>query len=105
MISKRTLEINPRHPIIEELKHRVANRGDDESIIKDMANMLYDAAALNSGFLVDDAKSFGERIHRVIASNLNVNLSVKDEDEEVESVEEEQPTSEAESEPATHDEL
>ena len=83
MIAKRTLEINPRHPIIEELKHRVASRGDNESQLKDLANLLYDAAAMNSGFTVDDAKIFGDRIHRVIANSLNVGgVSIKDEEEE-----------------------
>jgi len=109
MLAKRTLELNYRHPIVQELKARVDANADDVHV-KDLARLLYDAAALNSGFAVDDSKDFGDRVYRVIAAGLSVapdaKVQVEDDDEEV--PEEAEATEEAaEEEPAqpAHDEL
>jgi HSP90 family molecular chaperone len=91
MIAKRTLEINPRHPIIKQMNERVAAKSDaDTQKLKDLAALLYDAAALNSGFSVDDTKEFGNRVYRVLASGLDVSADapLEEEVEEEESEEE-----------------
>jgi len=87
MLAKRTLELNYRHPIVQELQTRVAADADDVHV-KDLARLLYDAAALNSGFAVDDSKDFGDRVYRVLAQGLNVKGDVKVEDEPEEAEEE-----------------
>jgi heat shock protein beta len=87
MLAKRTLELNYRHPIIQELQTRVAADADDVHV-KDLARLLYDAAALNSGFAVDDSKDFGDRVYRVLAQGLNVKGDVKVDDEPEEAEEE-----------------
>eukprot|EP00455_Lapot_gusevi_P052531 TRINITY_DN79_c0_g1_i2.p1 TRINITY_DN79_c0_g1~~TRINITY_DN79_c0_g1_i2.p1 ORF type:complete len:863 (-),score=435.32 TRINITY_DN79_c0_g1_i2:168-2489(-) len=90
MFAKRTLEINPKHPIVQELKARVAGSTDDARL-KDLALVLYDAAALNSGFQMDQPKEFGERLYRLMASNLNLSTEFKveeDDDDEEEDVKE-----------------
>jgi heat shock protein beta len=96
MVAKRTLEINARHPIVQEMKKR-AQADSSDSRLKDLASLLYDAAALQSGFAVDDHKSFGERVYRVIAGGLDLPADAKPSDEEEED-EEEEPAAEAESE-------
>jgi len=112
MLAKRTLELNYRHPIVKELKARVEADVDDDKI-KDLARLLYDAAALNSGFAVDDSKDFGDRVYRVIASGLNLPADAKveedaEEEEEAEPEEEEEAVAEEAEEVAdkpAHDEL
>jgi molecular chaperone HtpG len=66
MASKRTLELNPTHPIIKELKNR-ASQGAPESstqvqnpcfnilIAQDLVRLLYDTSLLTSGFTLDDS--------------------------------------------------
>jgi len=71
MLAKRTLELNYRHPIVQELHARVQADSEDVTV-RDLSRLLYDAAALNSGFAVDDSKDFGDRVYRVIASGLNL---------------------------------
>lgn len=83
MVSKKTMEINPRHPLIKELKSRSENNAEDDGL-KDAATLLYDAALLNSGFSMDSAKDFASRIHRVLANNLNLDSALEvNEDEEI----------------------
>jgi len=71
MFPKKTLEINPRHPIIRELKAKIAEQPDEESL-KDLANLMYESALLHSGFSLDDVPSFASRINRVVSLGLNV---------------------------------
>lgn len=112
MIAKRTLELNFKHPIVKELKARVAADADDDKI-KDLARLLYDAAALNSGFAVDDSKDFGDRVYRVIASGMGLSPDAKaddaddDAEEAPEAEEAEDAAEEAEevAEKPAHDEL
>jgi len=69
--SKRTLEINPRHPIIRELKARV-EAGESQADLSSTVDLLYDAALLQSGFLHENPAEFAKRIHRVTAKSLSV---------------------------------
>lgn len=93
---KRILEINPRHPIIQELKRRA----DDETLRKDpitrsMALMLYESAMLRSGFLLYDMSGFAQRVEQLIRIGMNVPLDAKvdeEEPEEPETTEAEKPS-------------
>ncbi len=69
MASKKTLEINPRHPIITELKARAA-AGTADAQTADIASLLYDTALLNSGFAMDDSRDFATRMYRLMKSGL-----------------------------------
>ena len=42
---KKTLEVNPRHPLIKELLKRVEDESTDESTL-DLAQVLFDTAVL-----------------------------------------------------------
>jgi heat shock protein beta len=90
MSASRTLELNPRHPIIIELNQLVESNPDDEST-KDLAWLMYDTALLASGFNQQDTELFSARMHRTIAKSLNldsmelapeIEVEVEEEDEE-----------------------
>ena len=73
LASRKTLEINPRHPLITSMAAKAA--ADPEAInadTRDFVNIIYDAALLNSGFSIDDAKDFSTRIFRVLKSGLKI---------------------------------
>ncbi|KAK4752829.1 hypothetical protein SAY87_021627 [Trapa incisa] len=82
MRGKRVLEINPRHPIIKELRERVMKDPEDESV-KQTAKLIYQTALLESGFLVNDPKDFASRIYDSVKSSLNISsdATAKEEDD------------------------
>ncbi|TPP41944.1 Hsp90 family protein [Leishmania donovani] len=53
MMSKKTMELNPRHPIIKELRRRVEADENDKAV-KDLVFLLFDTSLLTSGFQLED---------------------------------------------------
>jgi len=78
MVSKKTLEINPEHPIIVELRKKADNDKNDKTL-KDLIWLLFDTALLSSGFSLEDPSSFAQRIHRMV--RLGLSLDVEEEQE------------------------
>ena len=48
---KKTLEVNPRHPLVKELLKRVETDKEDKTA-KDLARVLFETATLRSGYLI-----------------------------------------------------
>jgi molecular chaperone HtpG len=87
MSSKKTLEINPNHSVIAELRKKIDADKNDKTM-KDLVWLLFDTSLLNSGFSLDDPSSFANRIHRMVKLGLSIG---DDEAEDQEKVEEELP--------------
>ncbi|BAM39957.1 heat shock protein 90 [Theileria orientalis strain Shintoku] len=81
MLSKKIMEINPRHSIMKELKNRAATDKTDKTV-KDLVWLLYDTALLTSGFNLDEPTQFGNRIYRMI----KLGLSLDDEEQHEEAM-------------------
>mmetsp|Transcript_30852 Transcript_30852/g.82696 ORF Transcript_30852/g.82696 Transcript_30852/m.82696 type:complete len:82 (+) Transcript_30852:1012-1257(+) len=57
MASKKTLEINPYHPIIIELNKKSKDSAEDDTT-KELAWVLYDSSLITAGFDVEDQVGF-----------------------------------------------
>jgi heat shock protein beta len=89
MISQKTMEINPRHPIIAALNRKVETNPEGQDTA-DTAWLLYDTALLQSGFAQDDVDSFALRMFRTMKSALDLESLDLEDEIEVEIEEEEE---------------
>ncbi|XP_067091022.1 endoplasmin-like [Osmerus mordax] len=100
---KKTLEINPKHPLIKQMLKRVTENPEDQTA-SDLAVVLFETATLRSGFQLADTKAYGERIERMLRLSMNVDLEEQVEEEPEEEEPEEVAEEEAEEEEEVLDE-
>lgn len=78
---KKTLEINPRHPLIRELLRRVEVDSSDQTA-KDIAVMMFRTATLRSGYMLRETASFADSVEQLMRKNLGISLDEVPEEEE-----------------------
>jgi len=80
---RKTLEINPRHPLIKELQKRVADNPEDETA-KNMALMMFRTATLRSGYMLQDSAEFAQTVEDLMRETLGIpkDLGVDEEEED-----------------------
>jgi molecular chaperone HtpG len=71
MVSKKTLELNPKHPIISKLREKFSANENDPTV-KDLVWLLFDTSMLTSGFSLDKPTVFANRIHKLIKLGLRI---------------------------------
>lgn len=79
MLARKTLEINPGHPIIKRMLEKVqeADNKDPEASIVELSDILFDTALLNSGFNVEDSTKFFEKVERMVRKGFEVDENEK----------------------------
>nr|XP_050026548.1 heat shock protein HSP 90-alpha-like [Dermacentor andersoni] len=75
MAAKKHLELNPDHPVIENLRQK-ADADRNDKAVKDLIVLLFETALLCSGFTLEDPQLHAGRIYRMIKLGLGI-----DEDE------------------------
>merc|ERR1712160_145390 len=91
MVSKKTWEINPNNQIMTELRNK-ADVDQSDKTVKDLVWLLYETSLLTSGFSLDDASVFSNRIHRMIKLGLSIFEEDKAEDDDLPPLDEGAPT-------------
>merc|ERR1712230_42984 len=82
MVSQKTLEINPAHPLIRELKTRVEADAKDQEAI-DSVNTLFDVALIGTGLTPADPNEFAARLQTLMCLGLGVSKDAPIEEPEV----------------------
>lgn len=96
MLAKKTLELNPSHPVIKKMLDEVKeNDGEMTETTSEYADLLFQMAILNSGFNVDNPMDLTEPLEKLIkvgfgldrnepTSEIEIELDDEEEEEEEE---------------------
>ena len=95
MSGRKTLEINPNHPVVADLLTKVKADKEDKAAV-DTAQVLFQTALIESGYEIADASALVNRVYRLMSKELGVDpdaplkeVEVSEEEEEEEAAEEE----------------
>merc|ERR1711972_472518 len=90
MSGRKTLEINPNHPVVIDLLSKVKNNKEDAAA-KDTAHVLFQTALIESGYEIADPSALVNRVYRLMSKELGVDpdaplkeIEVPEEEEEAE---------------------
>merc|ERR1739846_199192 len=106
MSGRKTLEVNPNHPVIIDLLSKVKTDKEDPAA-KDTAQVLFQTALIESGYELADASALVNRVYRLMSKELGVDPDAPLTEVEVpeeEETEEEEEEEEGEEEDASGDE-
>merc|ERR1712083_433082 len=90
MSGRKTLEVNPNHPVVVDLLSKVkADKEDKPSL--DTAQVLFQTALIESGYEIADPSALVNRVYRLMSKELGVDpdaplkeVEVPEEEEEPE---------------------
>merc|ERR1719191_2193200 len=71
MAGRKTLEINPNHPVVVDLLAKVKTNKEDASAI-DTAQVLFQTALIESGYEIADPTALVSRVYRLMSKELGV---------------------------------
>merc|ERR1712066_818267 len=94
MSGRKTLEVNPNHPVVIDLLSKIKENKEDPAA-KDTAQVLFQTALIESGYELADASALVNRVYRLMSKELGVDpdaplteVEVPEEEEEAEEEEE-----------------
>merc|ERR1712010_124680 len=90
MAGRKTLEINPNHPVVVDLLTKVKADKEDKTAV-DTASVLFQTALIESGYEIADPSALVTRVYRLMSKELGVDpdapikeVEVPEEEEEAE---------------------
>jgi len=86
MLAKKTLELNPHHPVIKEMLKKVKsidNDDDDMTELKEYADLIFNMAMLNSGFLIENPTDFTNPLQKLLKVGFGLNRDAPIEEIEI----------------------
>merc|ERR1712238_179950 len=96
MSGRKTLEINPNHPVVIDLLQKIKDDKENAAAL-DTAQVLFQTALIESGYEIADASALVSRVYRLMSKELGVDpdapmkeVELPAEEEEAEEEEEEE---------------
>merc|ERR1719337_701902 len=90
MSGRKTLEINPNHPVVADLLSKIKADKEDKAAL-DTAQVLFQTALIESGYEIADPSALVNRVYRLMSKELGVDpdapikeVEVPEEEEEAE---------------------
>merc|ERR1719480_765301 len=90
MSGRKTLEVNPHHPVVIDLLSKVKASKEDAAAL-DTAQVLFQTALIESGYEIADPSALVNRVYRLMSKELNVDpdaplkeIEVPEDEEEAE---------------------
>jgi heat shock protein beta len=71
MSGRKTLEINPNHPVVVDLLSKVKADKEDKAAL-DTAQVLFQTALIESGYEIADPSALVNRVYRLMSKELGV---------------------------------
>jgi len=94
MSGRKTLEVNPNHPVIVDILAKIKADKSDAAAV-DSAQVLFQTALIESGYEIADPSALVNRVYRLMSKELGVDpdaplkeVEVPDDTEEEEEAEE-----------------
>merc|ERR1711968_326298 len=102
MSGRKTLEVNPNHPVVVDLLSKVKADKEDKAAL-DTAQVLFQTALIESGYDIADPTALVNRVYRLMSKELGVDPDAPLKEVEVPEEEEEAEEEEAEEEASSDD--
>merc|ERR1711967_150430 len=90
MSGRKTLEVNPNHPVVVDLLAKIKNDKEDAAAL-DTAQVLFQTALVESGYEIADPSALVSRVYKLMSKELGVDpdaplteVEVPEEEEEAE---------------------
>merc|ERR1711981_1048130 len=103
MSGRKTLEVNPNHPVVIDLLSKVKGDKEDKAAL-DTAQVLFQTALIESGYEIADPSALVNRVYRLMSKELGVDPDAPLKEVEVPEGEEEEEAEEEEEEKDDSDE-
>merc|ERR1712193_442059 len=71
MSGRKTLEVNPNHPVVVDLLSKVKVDKEDQAAL-DTAQVLFQTALIESGYDIADPTALVNRVYRLMSKELGV---------------------------------
>merc|ERR1712179_753993 len=104
MSGRKTLEVNPNHPVVVDLLSKVKADKEDKAAL-DTAQVLFQTALIESGYEIADPSALVNRVYRLMSKELGVDpdaplkeVEVPEDEEEAEEEDKEEDDDEEEEE-------
>merc|ERR1719174_2543781 len=89
MSGRKTLEVNPNHPVVVDLLSKVKDDKENPAAI-DTAQVLFQTALIESGYEIADPSALVNRVYRLMSKELGVDPDAPIKEVEVPEGEEEE---------------
>merc|ERR1712134_69836 len=103
MSGRKTLEVNPNHPVVVDLLAKIKDDKENAAAL-DTAQVLFQTALIESGYKIADPSALVSRVYRLMSKELGVDpdapikeVEVPEEEEEAEEEDKEEDKDDSES--------